>query len=103
MLGADLRPASSELVKKIQAAIDPPPGQGLGLGMAPIGAQVTISAPTTVQINISARLVLQHGHEIGQVQEPAEAALKASLETTFPALVLRMRLTFIFRESLRPS
>lgn len=81
VLGADLRPASSELVKKIQAAIDPPPGQGLGLGMAPIGAQVTISAPTAVQINISARLVLQHGYEIGQVQEPAEAALKAYLET----------------------
>lgn len=81
VLGADLRPASSELVERIQAAIDPPPGQGLGLGMAPIGAKVTISAPQEVKINVSAQLILQHGYEVGQVQEPIETALDDYLST----------------------
>ena len=41
VLGADFLPGSSTLVEKVQNAIDPPPNQGLGLGLAPIGAKVT--------------------------------------------------------------
>ena len=75
VLGADFTPASAELVENVQNAIDPPPNQGLGLGLAPIGAQVTIVAPTSLPINVSATLTLQQGYEIGQLQAPIETAI----------------------------
>lgn len=85
VLGADLAPASPELVQQVQQAIDPPPGQGLGLGLAPIGAKVTITAPETVEIQVSARLMLQSGYAVGQVQQPVEKALAAYLASVSEA------------------
>ena len=81
VLGADWLPASEELVENVQNAVDPPPNQGLGLGMAPIGAQVTVVAPTERTVNVSATLTLQSGYQIGQVQEPIEQAIEAYLLT----------------------
>ena len=81
VLGADWLPASEELVENVQNAVDPPPNQGLGLGMAPIGAQVTVVAPTELTVNVSATLTLQSGYQIGQVQEPIEDAIEAYLLT----------------------
>lgn len=81
VLGADWLPASEELVENVQNAVDPPPNQGLGLGMAPIGAQVTVVAPTELTVNVSATLTLQSGYQIGQVQEPIEQAIEAYLLT----------------------
>lgn len=78
VLGADFLPASSELVESVQAAIDPPT-QGLGLGLAPIGAQVTITAPTSVSINVSATVTLATGYSVGQVQPLIESALESYL------------------------
>lgn len=75
ILGADFAPASAELVENVQNAIDPPPNQGLGLGLAPIGAQVTVTAPVAVEINVSAALMLQPGYSVGQVQTPIETAI----------------------------
>lgn len=75
VIGADWNPASPTLVENVQNAVDPPPNQGLGLGMAPIGAQVTVVAPTTVTINVEATLTLSPGYEIGQVQTPVETAI----------------------------
>lgn len=75
VIGADWMPASPTLVENVQNAVDPPPNQGLGLGMAPIGAQVTVVAPTTVTVNVSASVMLSPGYEIGQVQEPVETAI----------------------------
>ena len=81
VLGADWLPASAELVENVQNAVDPPPNQGLGLGMAPIGAQVTVAAPTELTVNVSAALTLQSGYQIGQVQQPIEDAIEAYLLT----------------------
>lgn len=81
VLGADWLLASSELVENVQNAVDPPPNQGLGLGMAPIGAQVTAVAPTELTVNVSAALTLQSGYQIGQVQQPIEEAIEAYLLT----------------------
>lgn len=81
VLGADFTPASAELVENVQNAIDPPPNQGLGLGLAPIGAQVTIVAPTSLPINVSATLTLQQGYQIGQLQAPIETAISNFLLT----------------------
>ena len=78
ILGADYLPASAELVEVVQNAIDPPTS-GLGLGLAPIGAKVTITAPTELPVNVSATLLLSPGYAIGQVQAPIEAAVEAYL------------------------
>lgn len=76
VLGADFLPASETLVENVQNAVDPPPNQGLGLGTAPIGAQVTIVAPDTLTVNVSATLLLAAGYAIGQVQEPVQQAIE---------------------------
>ena len=81
VLGADWLPASEELVESVQNSVDPPPNQGLGLGMAPIGAQVTVVSPTALTVNVSATLTLQSGYQIGQVQQPIEDAIEAYLLT----------------------
>lgn len=76
VLGADFLPASPTLVENVQNAVDPPPNQGLGLGTAPIGAQVTIVAPDTLTVNVSATLQLASGYAIGQVQTPIQQAVE---------------------------
>ena len=81
ILGSNFLPASEELVETVQNAIDPPPNQGMGLGLAPIGAQVTIAAPTEVTVNVSATLTLAPGTEIGQVQTPVENAINTYLQS----------------------
>ena len=81
ILGADYLPASSTLVEQVQNAIDPPPNQGLGLGLAPIGAKVTITAPSEAEISVSATLTMQSGYNVGQVQSAVESALEAYLLT----------------------
>ncbi len=79
IIGADWQPASSTLVNNVQNAVDPPPNQGLGLGMAPIGAKVTVVAPTKVTVNVSATVTLSSGYEIGQVKEPITQAINSYL------------------------
>ena len=79
ILGADFLPASGELVESVQNAIDPPDGAGLGLGLAPIGARVTIATAAEVTVNVSATVTLAAGYEIGQVQPLVEAAIEAYL------------------------
>lgn len=80
ILGSDFLPGSAELVENVQNIIDPPT-QGLGLGLAPIGAQVSIVSPTELTVNVSATLQLAPGYAIGQVQAPIEAAIEAYLLT----------------------
>lgn len=79
VLGADFLPASEELVANIQTAIDPPTNQGLGLGLAPIGAQVTIVSPAALTVGVSATITLAAGYGIGQVQQPVEDSIAAYL------------------------
>lgn len=81
ILGADYLPASPTLVEQVQNAIDPPPNQGLGLGLAPIGAKVTITAPSEAEISVSATLTMQSGYNVGEVQSAVESALEAYLLT----------------------
>lgn len=75
VLGSDLLPASAVLVETVQNAIDPPPNAGLGLGLAPIGAKVTISAPESVTVNVSAGVTLAAGYSLDQVKPLVETAV----------------------------
>lgn len=76
VLGSDYMPASSELVENVQTAIDPPTS-GLGLGLAPIGAQATIVAPTELTVNVSATLTLATGYSLEQVQPLVETEIQS--------------------------
>lgn len=76
IMGADWMPASPELVGTVQAAVDPPPYQGLGYGTAPIGATVAVTAPEAVAVDVSARLTLRAGYAVEQMQAPVEAAVE---------------------------
>lgn len=80
ILGSDWLPASEQLIENVQNAIDPPTS-GLGLGLAPIGAQVTITTPSEVTVNITATVTLASGYAIGQVQAPIETAIGNYLQT----------------------
>lgn len=79
VMGADYLPASTTLVNNVQNAIDPEPNQGLGLGLAPIGSQVTITSPTKVTVNISAAVTLATGYTLDQVTPIVKASLEAYL------------------------
>lgn len=80
ILGSDYLPASERLIENVQNAIDPPTS-GLGLGLAPIGAKVTITTPTELTVNITATVTLSPGYAIGQVQAPIETAIGNYLQT----------------------
>lgn len=80
ILGSDYLPASEQLIENVQTAIDPPTS-GLGLGLAPIGAQVTITTPSEVAVNVTATVTLSPGYAIGQVQAPIETAIGNYLAT----------------------
>lgn len=79
IMGADYLPASSTLVENVQNAIDPDPNQGLGLGLAPIGAKVSIVSPTKVTVNISASVTLAAGYTLDQVESKVKSALEEYL------------------------
>lgn len=75
IIGADWMPASVQLVETVQTTVDPPPNQGLGYGTAPIGAKVTVVAPETVAVNVSAVLTLRAGYTVEQMQALVEEAV----------------------------
>ena len=76
ILGADFLAASPTLVENVQTAIDPNVNQGIGLGLAPIGAQVTITTADAVDINVVATLLLSPGYSIQQVQPFVEQQIE---------------------------
>ncbi len=75
IIGADWMPAPAPLVQTVQAAVDPPPDQGLGYGTAPIGAKVTVTAPEAVAVDVSAKLTLRAGYAAEQMQPLVEEAV----------------------------
>ena len=76
IIGADWMPASEQLVETVQTTVDPPPNQGLGYGTAPIGAKVTVVAPETVPINVSATVTMRTGYDIEQLRPLVEQAVE---------------------------
>lgn len=83
IISSDFNPPSQTLIDEVQEIIDPTykSGIGVGIGLAPIGHQVTIFGATSSTINVSTKVVLQAGTTIGQVQQDVEDALNAYLLT----------------------
>lgn len=70
---------SEPFVRTVQEEIDPENmngDTGTGLGIAPIGHQVTVVTPDEIPINVSANLTLQNGYAVGQVDTPIREALE---------------------------
>jgi uncharacterized phage protein gp47/JayE len=66
-------PASTDLVQEVQNYIDPVPGEGEG--KAPIGATVTVVAPTVIIINVSVTLTYISGNDPTTVMVDVETAI----------------------------
>lgn len=79
----EYNPVSEEYIAEVQELIDPENSQGEtgdGLGIAPIGHQVTVVTPEEVDVAVSATLVLRPGYAVGQVQGPIRTALEKYIE-----------------------
>lgn len=83
ILGADFAPASAELIQTVQNAIDPEPNRGSGLGLAPIGAKVTIDTAKVVSVNVTADVTLSTGYLL--------ATVAANVKTSVAAYLLDIR------------
>lgn len=67
VLDTSNNPASAPILATVQAYIDPTPA-GTGSGKAPVGATVTVVAPTAVPIDIKVTIVLMAGFDLATVQ-----------------------------------
>ena len=77
-------PCSDEFVHSIQQIVDPENAQGqkgTGLGLAPIGHQVTVVTPEVVSIDVSATVTLQAGYALGQVESAVTEALAGYVQS----------------------
>ena len=84
IVDSEYNKCSNEFVTIVQNLIDPENSTGVtgtGLGIAPIGHQVTVVTPTEYTANISATIVLMPGTSIGQVSTPIENAIEAYFAT----------------------
>lgn len=79
LIASDFGEPSPELVDEVQTVIDPTVNSGEGIGLAPIGHQVTIAAVSGVTINVETTLTLAAGVTLGQVQDEVEEVITAYL------------------------
>lgn len=73
IVDGDGAPANSTLVQQVQDIICPVPG--IGAGQAPVGANVVVTAPIIVAIDVSATLIYTSGYDPATVNVNVEAAI----------------------------
>lgn len=79
LIGSDFSPPSLMLINEVQTLIDPTVNSGNGIGLAPIGHQVTITGVNGATIDVAATVQLANGVTIGQVQSEIVSAISAYL------------------------
>ncbi|WP_203363092.1 baseplate J/gp47 family protein [Bacillus sp. REN10] len=92
IVNSEFMPASPELVRMIQTALDPVPGQGEGL--APIGAFVTVESAAASTINVSATIEIDSSTTL----ETAEAQFKQVLAEHLKTIAFKEDVEPIVRE-----
>ncbi|AZK48505.1 baseplate J/gp47 family protein [Paenibacillus lentus] len=96
ILAADSSEPSQTLIDEVQTMIDPEQNQGQGLGLAPIGHEVTITGAQGRVIDVAASLTLAPEAVLGQVKSDVEDAISDYLLSlrqswaTEPALIVRV-------------
>lgn len=84
IIDAEYNAISGDFINTIQNMIDPENAQGVqgtGLGLAPIGHQVTITTPTEIAINIQTTIVLINGYNLPQIKSLIQQAIAEYLLT----------------------
>lgn len=81
VISGDHTSPSSVLVNDVQTLMDPTINSGEGLGLAPIGHQVTIAGVESVTLHVETSITLESGMTLGQVQADIEAAIEAYMLT----------------------
>lgn len=67
-----------EFTQSVQSQVDPENSvnqSGLGLGLAPIGHQVTVVTPSELSIQVAFSINLMSGYELGQVKDSIKNAI----------------------------
>lgn len=75
IIGSDFSSPSPELVDEIQSMVDPEVNSGEGLGLAPIGHEVTITGTESVEISLETKLTLAADTSVEQIREELEEAV----------------------------
>ena len=95
ILNSELSPASDELVKEVQEAVDPDDGEGTGI--APIGHLVTVRSAGDTPITVRAKLSFAAGYSYENLSQSIDAAISdylKELRTSWQdekSLVVRIR------------
>ena len=96
VIASDYSSPSDMLIDNIQTAIDPEVNHAEGIGLAPIGHEVTITAVETVLINVSVTILYQSGYSYEMIRSYIEKAvdgymleLRKAWERSRDGLVIR--------------
>ena len=74
---SEFKPPASELVAKVQTAIDPEKNHGEGVGIAPIGHVVTVEGAKNAAVRIGLRLSFAAGGAYAAYQKQVEGTIDA--------------------------
>lgn len=77
----DFEPINVETVQRVKNIVDPEDYEGFGVGIAPIGHTVTISAPTKKTLDISTKLTLAVGYQLEQLKTLIQEEINSYLDT----------------------
>lgn len=66
----------SGLIEKVQNEIDPPPNQGQGMGIAPIGHVVTVEGATEDIVDVQLQCAFETGYEWDDIKESVQMAIE---------------------------
>lgn len=80
IIASNGRKPSTELLTRIQTAVDPVVNSGQGIGLAPIGHRVTITGVEEVVITVSATLTLEPDVTVGQVETDVNEVLSTYIQ-----------------------
>lgn len=75
IINSNFKVPSTDLVNLVQEEIDPIGRKGEGIGLAPIGHQVTVEGVTSTIINISAEITYKSGYTWENIKSIAEEAI----------------------------
>ena len=78
ILNSELSPASDELVKEVQEALDPDDGEGTGI--APIGHLVTVRSAEAAPVTVSAKLSFSAGYTFEQLTVAIDTEISGYLK-----------------------
>lgn len=79
VIASDYSRPSDVLINNIQTAIDPEVNHAEGIGLAPIGHEVTITAVETVLINVAVTIFFESGYRYEMIKSYIEKAVEEYL------------------------